>query len=185
MDVCQGHYNRFRDTGKYRPEEPFRRNTVLPGTVEERFWGRVDRTGDCWVWQGRRWRDYGSWTFHVGEGKRRTVPAHRFAWELARGVIPEGMYVCHKCDNPPCCNPAHLFLGTHDDNMRDKAEKGRVRGGDVRGERNPHSKLTADQVLEIRRRAAKRERQCNLAREFGITPQATWNIINRRVWKHI
>src|SRR5262245_6642261 len=83
----------------------------------------------CWEWQGRRSRDgYGRMT--ITESRRpHTRPAHRVAWEHFNGPIPENMLVCHKCDNPPCINPAHLFLGTHRDNFRDMREKGRSATG--------------------------------------------------------
>lgn len=92
----------------------------MPG--DPRFWALVDRDGDgCWEWcgaldghgYGRTWRDGGRFL------------AHRRAWECVNGPIPEGMFVCHKCDNPPCCNPDHLFVGTALDNMRDAIRKGR------------------------------------------------------------
>lgn len=88
------------------------------------FWslGRTARINDCWEWQGpRNPKGYGLFSY---EGKNHT--AHRFAWEMAnQQVIPTGMLVCHHCDNPPCINPEHLFLGTQSDNMADSRNKGR------------------------------------------------------------
>lgn len=91
----------------------------------EDLWKKVERGADdvCWPYTGARVPfGYGIFTVNY-----RTVIAHRLAWELTNGTIPEGMQVCHTCDNPPCCNPAHLFLGTPLDNMRDKMRKGRHR----------------------------------------------------------
>jgi hypothetical protein len=94
--------------------------------VRERFWQHVDMSGGlfaCWPWTGA--------TFHWGHGavkvNGRPWGAHRIAWELTRGPIPDGLLICHHCDNPPCCNPAHLFVGTHThlDNVRDMDAKGR------------------------------------------------------------
>jgi hypothetical protein len=106
------------------------RNRFYPSYVEdpEPFWAKVDvsDSASCWPWTGHRdARGYGRTT-------KRSTTAHRVAWEVTHGEIPAGLFVCHRCDNPPCCNPAHLFLGTAGDNARDMAAKGRVRGGGPR-----------------------------------------------------
>jgi HNH endonuclease len=92
------------------------------GDEEFRFWFRVDKTGDCWTWTGGKSRNgYGAfWT-----KEKRLVRASRFSYEQHYGPIPNGMVVCHRCDNPPCVRPDHLFLGTQSDNMRDMWQKGR------------------------------------------------------------
>jgi len=93
-------------------------------TVEERFWAKVDKTDSCWVWTGATLRrGYGQIRIPVKKAKQ----AHRLSWEIHNGPIPDGMLVCHKCDNPPCVNPAHLFLGTQSDNNKDCVRKGRHR----------------------------------------------------------
>lgn len=107
--------------------EPLR---YLPGhsarkSVEQRFWEKVDKRGpdECWEWLGPRLpKGYG--VFSIG---RKKIYAHRFSYELANGTIPNGLECLHKCDNPPCCNPAHLYAGTQTDNMRDMKERGRAR----------------------------------------------------------
>ena len=101
-------------------------------TLEERFWSKVRKAdGDaCWAWTGAKRSDYGAIKI-AGD----SVLAHRVAWELTNGPIPEGQHVLHRCDNPPCVNPSHLFTGSHADNMRDAFRKGRV----VPPARNPSS----------------------------------------------
>jgi hypothetical protein len=154
--------------------------------LAERFWAKVARQPDgCWIWSGSFGSGgYGRYSYKAG-GARRTVGAHRFAWEQHFGTIPRGMHVCHHCDTPACVRPDHLFLGTPLINARDKISKGRLRGGDPTGEANGHAKLTEKAVLEIRARAASGHTQVSLAREFGVSPQSVCDIVARRRWKHI
>lgn len=104
-----------------------------PKPIAERFWPRVEKrdADECWEWKGSRLqKGYGTmpcWPF------KRPALAHRVSWEIHNGNIPDGLIVCHRCDNPPCVNPAHLFLGSHQDNLRDMVKKGRQ----VLGDGNP------------------------------------------------
>lgn len=116
---CRTHYERWQRTGDPMLVRP-------PGQsaspLAERFWAKVDRSSDgCWEWTGGRF-DEGYGTIRVAG---RSLKTHRVAWELVQGAIPEGLCVCHRCDNPPCCRPDHLFLGTREENNRDRDEKGR------------------------------------------------------------
>ena len=164
-----------------------------PRTFAENFWSRVDQSGGpdaCWPWTGACKR-YGVLARDVSQGKKH-AQAHRVAWELTNGPIPDGLYVLHHCDNPPCCNPAHLFLGTQEDNMRDCRDKGRLgpRKGltsenAAKGERNASAKLTEAQVVEIRRLAASNTRAYVIAKQFDVTPTQISRIVARVCWKHV
>lgn len=148
-------------------------------TLEERFWKKVDKSGDCWNWTGaRNSGGYGS----MGEGK-----AHRISYELNIGPIPSGrghhgICVCHTCDNRACVNPAHLFLGDHADNMADAAAKGRF--GDRSGAKNPRAKLTPDDVENIRANAMNLTRQ-EIADMFGVSKSLVEKILSGKVWKNV
>jgi hypothetical protein len=120
--LCGTHYQRWWRNGDPSVVLTNRRWEGL--TVEDRFWAKVNRRGpdDCWVWTGSTDpRGYG----HIWR-QGRLVPTHRLSYELNRGPIPDGMCVLHRCDNPPCCNPSHLFLGTKADNAHDMHAKGRA-----------------------------------------------------------
>jgi len=145
----------------------------------DRFWGKVNKTDDpneCWLWMAKwggngygqlRWKN-NNWHY-----------AHRVAYELTFGDIPLGLIVCHKCDNPLCCNPNHLFLGTQQDNMNDKVQKNRQ----LHGESIANHKLTQQQVDEIRRRySEKKESQYELAKFFGIAQAHVSDIVNHKRW---
>lgn len=111
--------------------------------------------------------------------RRRGISAHRASWLIHFGEIPEGIYVCHKCDNPPCVNPAHLFLGTPLENQADKVAKGRG----VPGEKNAAHKLTWGQVHRIR--AAHRHSLSlgTLARQYGVSKPTIWKVVTHQSWK--
>ena len=145
--------------------------------LEERFWEKVDKKepDDCWIWQGCGDGRYGGI-----KSKGRMLKAHRVSWELANGPIPEGMCVLHHCDNPACVNPAHLFLGTHTDNMRDKEEKGR--GVHLRGKANGYAKLSERDVREIRAMLAKGILQQTIANKYCISKSEINNINRGEVW---
>lgn len=153
----------------------------------ERFWKKVNISDDpdaCWEWTSAKDPSgYGlMWLTRVGY---KSVKAHRISYELEYGSIPQGMNVLHQCDNPPCVNPEHLFIGTNADNVADKIRKGREKHPS--GEDHPGSKLTWDQVREIRRRFKRvSKRVCNveeLSKEFNISTSTIRYIISGKLWK--
>lgn len=161
------------------------------------FWNRVSKAGDsdCWTWQGP--------TSESGYGtlywRGRHSRAHRVSYEITHGRIPGGLHVLHRCDNRPCCNPAHLWLGTHTDNMRDMFAKGRCRrasgaehytalrpGCRARGEKNRNSRLTEFQVSALLAEYVSRvTKQRDLARKYGVSQRLVSNIVHNRAWKHV
>ena len=160
-----------------------RRKGPLPRPLSERFWEKA-KTGsaeECWEWTASTYSNgYG----HIGLGRGLGgALAHRMAWVLTQGPIPDGQYVCHRCDNPRCVNPAHLFLGSQGDNMRDAKQKGRVSGGRMPGDKNPNAKLSPSQVIAIRKRYAQRDvYQSCLAEEYGVSQAQISSICRGESW---
>lgn len=148
--------------------------------TERRFWSHVDRRGpdECWPWTGLRVKGYGQ--FKAGG---RYMRAHRQAFFYAGGSVTEAEpLVLHSCDNPPCCNPAHLSAGNTARNIQEREARGRR--VTTFGENNPASKLTAVQVSEIRNRfTGAKGQQAALAREFNTSPTNVLAITNRKTWK--
>jgi len=140
---------------------------------EPRFWARVDRRGpnDCWLWT----RSVNSSGYGQMQYSGRVRRTHQLAWSFVNGPIPPGLQVLHRCDNPPCCNPAHLFLGTHADNMRDMAQKGRAA--------RAQSPLTSEQVREIQALAHAGLGRREIAGRFGVHPDTVSKISRGRAWK--
>jgi hypothetical protein len=147
----------------------------------EKFWSHVEKTGSCWIWRGVRHRKgYGN--LQWGSSRKKTIRrrlAHRFAYEMHAGTVPDGMLVCHRCDNPACVNPAHLFPGSPADNSADMVAKRRS----ASGEAHAHARLTWGNVDEIRMLAGVESRQRVLARRFGVSPQTISRIVNGRTWR--
>jgi hypothetical protein len=131
----------------------------------------------CWLWTGAMNRD------GYGHARRdsKTQLAHRVSYQMHRGPIPEGMCVCHTCDEPSCVNPDHLWLGTHLDNVRDMNAKGRHH--DASGEANGRAKLTIEKVREIRAKLANGQARKNIVTEYGISRSSVSLIHLGKIWR--
>lgn len=168
--MCNAHYLRW---WKATPKE----ERPTP-TVEERFWAKVRKTQTCWIWQGCK-KPSGHGMFVPQKG--RAVSAHAFSLELHLGyATPEGKEACHRCDNPSCVNPRHVYYGTRQENVDDAWARGRHPIGSAR----PAAKLHEDQVIEIRERYALGDDTKELAKEFGIKVPTLKHIVLGLKWKH-
>lgn len=148
-----------------------------PFLILDRFWSHVTKTDKCWTWDTEGKSEYGSFW----DGKKDHI-ASRYSWIIHFGQIPDGLFVCHECDNPPCVRPDHLFLGTNLENMADAASKGRM----ARGAKQWLSKLTDESVMSIREKYATGLRtQKSLSKEFGVCQSVINYVINGRTWKHV
>lgn len=148
------------------------------GTFQQRFDGYigVKKANQCWNWTGScNKKGYGKIKING-----RSIIAHRFSWEVHFGNIPDGLFVCHECDNPKCVNPNHLFLGDHQTNMDDMVAKNRQ----ARGESVGSHKLTTNQVKEIKQLRNKLT-QVEIGKLFNVGHSIVSAIHNNKTWKHI
>jgi len=170
-----------------------------PATIK-RFWSHVQKSNpdNCWLWSAYRDKiGYGRFAIKQECGKYKSILAHRISFTLTSGTLPENLCVLHKCDNPPCVNPNHLFLGTLQDNIDDMVAKGRQSKGlssgsytkpesRTYGERNGCSKLTNEQITEMRERYIKGNvTQKLLGTEYGVDQSLISYIVNWKRWPHI
>jgi hypothetical protein len=157
-----------------RPVPPLTENTIAL------YWAKLDRRGpdECWLWTGfQNPKGYGM--FRVN---KLIFLAHRIAYFLGYGVDPGPLLlVCHKCDQPLCQNPAHLFLGTNDENMQDAKSKGRI----LFGESQPNAKLKEAEIIEIRRLYASGLRLREIAAKLSVPLGTIGVIVCRRTWRHV
>lgn len=170
-----------------------------------RLMKKIEKVGDCWIFTGalnnkKQGIGYGVTTYN-----RKRILAHRLSYNLFKGQIAKGLCVCHTCDNRKCCNPDHLWLGTHTENIKDAFKKGRLAPiwgrkktqeekdkiqrnrsiPDQKGEKHHNSKLKNDQVIEIRKLLNKKVKYREISEKFGIDICSIPDIKFRRTWKHI
>lgn len=180
---CEKHYRRWqrRGTTDLVP--------IVRPSAQDRFWQKVDKDGPvhpvlksrCWVWTGCK---NGPDGYGVIRADKPSVYVHRFSYILHFGAILGDDFVCHKCDVKVCVNPAHLFLGTLQDNTADKVSKNRQ----LKGEQIKQARLTAKQVRDIRRRCVlghPRHGLSAIAREYGVAVQTISFVVSGYTWKHV
>jgi hypothetical protein len=165
-------------------------------TELQRFWEKVNKTDSCWLWTGsKRSKGYGAFVY-IKDGLVVQGRAHRYSYEIHKGLIPEGVFVLHNCpngDNPACINPAHLWLGNNLDNVQDMIKKGRrVKGGTHKpgkyehGTAHHNAKLTEENVKTIREKYATGKTSFSkLAREYTLGIAHVYRIVRRKAWAHI
>ncbi len=185
--MCHKHYLRW-----WKSTPPRERQSPIPPprpTPEQRFWAKVDKhgpvplacpdLGPCWMWTGSRRRS-GHGQFAVRRGL--TVPASEFSLQLVCGYFaPERLITCHRCDNPPCVNPSHLYYGTYQDNANDAWARGRMPVGSQRAA----ARMTEAQVVELRERYAAGADLRLLAAEYGVATSTAHLTVLGHKWKHV
>ena len=162
---------------RYLRLQDWRKPTLSP---QERFWAKVDKSGGpeaCWPWTGAQDKTgYG----YFGESAKSHWLAHRYAYTLAYGSIAKDLFICHRCDNRPCCNPLHLFAGTHTDNMRDSKAKKR----NAWGERAGPSRFKEAQIYEIRKLEGAMT-PTKVAELYDTSKVHVWRIWKRLIWNNL
>lgn len=168
-------------------------------SIEKRFWSKVNKTDDqdgCWEWTASRSKEGYGWFYKDGKMTHASRACIEIIYKI---IIPSNIFVCHTCDNPPCVNPHHLFVGTRTDNVRDMVKKGRLRTtfsipkmnpGHLhpelrQGERNGSSKLTEEHVREIRLLHYEGIKTLQLAKTYNVSSCLIRNVVYRRTWKHV
>jgi hypothetical protein len=173
-------------------------NVFQPTTQQiERFWQNVNicSVNKCWHWSGKNWvGGYGRFFYRI-ENRQHHILAHRLSYFLFYKINPVGKCVLHQCDNPKCVNPNHLFLGTHQDNMKDRNQKGRSSAvsGQVwhethknkKGEQLTQAKLTDEAVREIRKLHGGGIKQRRIAEKFKVAEQTVYKILRGKTWCHV
>lgn len=190
--MCGGHYDRWRKWGDVRADVPLQTSRPPGMTAEEtftHFMGHVPPESGCWAWPMST-DTYGYGIVYISSGgTRRRAKAHRLSYQMHNGPIPDGLVVRHSCDNPRCCQPQHLLVGTMADNTGDMLSRKRHSHGSShnvpRGERHTQAKLTESEVIQIRRLSQQGLTAQALADRFGVSRGHVAHILRRRVWKDI
>jgi hypothetical protein len=173
-------YTHCDSCGSFSPLEQMIVKLHREGNLDGvRILSKAKQVGDCWEWQAAKYGNgYG---VAMRRGGRKTTGAHRISYVLFNGEFDKRLSVLHKCDNPPCINPAHLFLGTHSENMRDMAEKGRR----IIGSDHSNAKLTEAIVIEARERRRNGETVRALSKSYGVSNSIMCRALLGQRWAHV
>lgn len=166
-----------------RPKRTIPQDMLDCGVLEDRFRDYLDVPGSalCWPFIGAR-DAFGYGRFVIERGNLHY--AHRVAWALHTGAnVPDGLRVLHTCDNPPCCNPAHLYLGTIARNNQDRYDRGRVPS--IAGSKNPMARLAEQDILDIRARWRQGEREATIAPDYPVARKVIYKVATYRSWRHL
>ncbi len=172
--MCNMHYERKRIYGKTSFSEREMNNFLDKDTFHMNY--VLDPKTGCWNWSRFKYKGYGEFNH-----QRKKYRAHRFSYELFREKVPEGMIVCHSCDNPACVNPDHLFVGTHSDNNADMNKKGRQ----AKGSTQANSKLSESDILRVREEFKKGTSGKNIALMFNVSVSVISCIKLGKTWRHV
>lgn len=154
-----------------------------PRPIEDRFWEKVDKTtspNGCWLWTAAV-SSAGYGQINQGGQHGTHIAAHKLSWQLANGPRPEHLCICHRCDNPRCVNPEHLFLGTQKDNIQDALKKGRK----PFGEKHPLARWSEGDIRAMFAMRARGATQTEIADHFGTKQPAIQSILSRKAWSHV
>lgn len=179
-----------RTTGKgYKRGQPhlYLHNHASRLTFEQQFW-RYTATGtgdECWLWTGNKDRKGYGRLSQMRDGIRTTTGAHRFSYQLHYGPIADDIEVCHRCDNPPCVNPVHLFAGTQTDNIQDMMQKDRRYQPDVTGAANGRAKLTDELVRHLRQLHEQGMSYSKIAKLIDMDRQSVYRAVKGLSWSHV
>lgn len=175
------HTNNLREIKKGRPEKFIHGHNNRLNNSPEELWENVEikSKDECWNYKGPKLS--GGYGLFILNGKR--IVASRLAYELSFGRIPDGMQVCHRCDNPPCCNPHHLFIGTSKDNAIDKIKKGR--GVDNKGDRHGMAKLSTSSITDIIEMKKNGITQTEISKSLSVNQSTISRIVNGLRWRHL
>ncbi len=159
--------------------------SLLTAKDVARFWSYVEKTDGCWIWRGSVCALRGGYGQINIRGK--VLKTHRVAYALEIAEVPDGLFVCHHCDNPICVRPSHLFVGTCADNVNDAWKKGRLplpKDAPI-GESHHSAKLSSADVIDAREAHKKGSRNNDLAKKYGVTPTAMSNLLRGKTWKSV